>query len=460
MPAKKTIRRIVFVLLMVLLFFIGRFVYQATPIITGFGAKNLCSAIYLQHRSAEAVIKDDLSDFPISLATYTINEKDSSVTGTILGFARQTAIYRNSVGATLVNDFTEQQVRSQSWTLPLANTIHRDSILWPDGDKLPDTLPSHINQQALHNILQFIFKKPDPAKTRAFLIVYNGQIIAEQYADGFDKYTAMQGWSMSKSITAALTGILVKQGKLQVNAPAPVPEWKHTEKETITLRQLLQQTSGLRYWENYASPSEATNMLFKKGDMAGYVTHLPLKYTPGSVFNYSSGNANIVSKIIRQTVGEKEYHSFPYTDLFFRIGMYHTIVEPDASGTYVGSSYTYATARDFARFGLLYYNNGKWNNDQILPDAWVNESTQPSSADKLKHYGYFFWLNGFNKNDPSKRWYPDAPEDMYFADGFGGQDIFIIPSKKLIVVRLGMRVINENETLRQIIEATSTAQNR
>lgn len=455
MPVKRIIRRTLLLLLFLLLFFIGRFIYRATPIITGFGAKNLCSAVYLQHRQAADVIKEDLSDFPISLGTYTLNENDSSVTGTIWGFARQKAIYRKGIGATLVNDFTEQQIRDQTWSVPNTISLNRDSIPWPDGDKLPDTLPPDVNQKALQQMLQRVFKKPDPDKTRAFLIVYNGQIIAEQYADGFNRHTVMQGWSMSKSITAALTGILVKQGKLQVDAPAPLTEWKHNEKETITLRQLLQQTSGIKYWENYASPSEATNMLFKKGDMAGYVSSLPLQYQPGTVFNYSSGNANIVSKIIRQTLGDASYQSFPYTHLFHTIGMYSTIMEPDASGTYVGSSYTYATARDFARFGLLYYNNGKWNNNQLLPDTWVRESVQPSSADKLKHYGYFFWLNGFDKNDPSKRWYPDVPGDMFFADGFGGQDIFIIPSKKLVVVRLGLHAIDENKLLKEIIAATS-----
>jgi len=455
MPLKKIIRRTLLLLLCVVLFFVARYIYRASPIITGFGAKNLCSAVYLQHRKASDVIREDLSEFPISLGRYTLNEKDSSVTGSILGFAVQKAIYRKGLGATLVNDLTEKQIRAQTWTTPYDPLINRDSIAWPDGDKLPDTIPSSINKKALADILETVFAKPDKAQTRAFVVIYDGEIVAEKYADGFNRNTPMQGWSMSKSITATLTGILVKQGKLHIDAPAPVPEWKGTEKQSITLQQLLQQTSGLNYWENYAAPSEATIMLFRKGDMAGYVRQLPIKYTPGTVFNYSSGNANIVSSIIRQTVGDAAYHQFPYTALLFPIGMHSTILEPDASGTFVGSSYTYGTARDFARFGLLYYNNGKWNNEQLLPDNWVSQAIQPSQADKLKHYGYFFWLNGYNKNDPSQRWYPDAPADMYFADGFGGQDIFIIPSKKLIVVRLGLHVIDENSILRQVIEATS-----
>jgi CubicO group peptidase (beta-lactamase class C family) len=285
------------------------------------------------------------------------------------------------------------------------------------------------------------------------LVVYNRQLVAEKYAEGFDKNSMHLGWSMAKSLTGALTGILVNQGKLAVDKPAPVSQWKNTEKEKIQLKHLLQQTSGLKYAEVYSMPSEATTMLFEKGNMAAYVANLQLKYAPGTVWNYSGGNSNILSRIIRQTVGDSEYSRFPYVSLFYKIGMFHTILEPDASGTFVGSSYWYATARDFARFGLLYYNNGEFNNEQILPGNWVNESRQPSSADKLKHYGYQFWLNGLSKEDSSRLQFPDVPADMYYADGYGGQDIYIIPSKKLLVVRLGLHVIDENKFLREIIAA-------
>jgi CubicO group peptidase (beta-lactamase class C family) len=178
-----------------------------------------------------------------------------------------------------------------------------------------------------------------------------------------------------------------------------------------------------------------------------------LKYEPGTIFNYSSGNANIVSRIIRNTVGDSGYAAFPYNALFHKIGMYSLVLEPDASGTYVGSSYSYATARDFARFGLLYYNNGSWNGEQLLPENWVKETIQPAPANKLHRYGFLFWLNGTDDKDPGKRWFPDAPADMYFADGFGGQNIFIIPSKKLIVVRLGVHNLDENKYLREILQA-------
>jgi CubicO group peptidase (beta-lactamase class C family) len=380
-----------------------------------------------------------------------LDEQDSSVTGSVWGFAKRKAIYREGLGATLVNDSSENQIRAQSFNLPVKPVTHTDNISWPNGDLLPHTLPGNIDTIQLDNTLQRELNASDDRHTKAIVVVYNGQLIAERYAAGYDKNTLMPGWSVAKSITGALTGILVKEGRLDVNAPAPVAEWKGTRKEKITLKQLLQQTSGLDYEEHYKRPSTATDMLFKKGNAAAYAAQLPLKYTPGSVFNYSSGNSNIISRIIRHAAGQKHYHAFPYEKLFYPIGMHSIVLEPDASGTYVGSSFCYATARDYARFGLLYYNKGRWNNEQILPEDWIRATIQPAPANALQHYGYQFWLNGFDKNRPSQRWYPDVPADMYFADGFGGQDIYIIPSKKLIVVRLGLHVTDENRLLREII---------
>lgn len=432
------------------------YAWRAFPIISGYGAKNLASAVYLQHRKPADVIKEDLGDFPLSLGTFTVNENDSSVTGSVWGFAKCKAIYREGLGCTLIKDFSEAEIKAQHFELPKKPILNTDSIPWPYGDKMTDTIPGNIDQallgQAISNAMNATAKNKS-CYTRAVLVMYDGKIVGEKYAAGFDKNTVMLGWSVSKSITAALTAILVKEGKLNIGAPAPVPEWKNTPKEKITIRQLLQQTSGLYFREDYTGPSEVTNMLFKHGDMAAFVAKLPLKDKPGTVFNYSSGNTNILSRIIRQTVGEKDYAAFPYKSLFHKINTYSILLEPDASGTYIGSSYSYATARDFARFGLLYYNNGMWNGEQILPPNWVKESIQPSEADKRKHYGYQFWLNGYDEKDSTKRWYPDVPADMFFADGYGGQDIYIIPSKKLVVIRLGLHALDENKFLKEVIRS-------
>ena len=454
MRTRKVIR---FLLIIVILLFIAIvwYAWPRFPLISGYGAKNMASAYFLQHRSKADILKEDLNDFPFSLGTFIINESDSSVTGSVWGLANRKAIYRKGIGSTLVNDFTEQEIKARSFNLPPKPLVNGDTAVWPNGDIIVDTIPAGVNntllQQAVSNVM---LDSPGnkPAYTRAVLVIYDGQIVSEKYAPGFNEHTVMLGWSVSKSLIAAMIGVLVKEGKLKLDAPAPVLEWKNTAKENITLKQLLQQTTGLDFKEEYTGPSEVTNMLFNRGDMAAFTAGLPLKYKPGTIFNYSSGNTNILSRMIRQTVGEKDYAGFVYR-FFHKINMYSVILEPDASGTYIGSSYSYATARDFARFGLLYYNNGRWNNEQVLPVEWVKESTIASEADERKHYGYQFWLNGYDKESPSQRWYPDAPSDMFFADGYGGQDIYIIPSKKLVVVRLGLHVIDENKFLKEVIAA-------
>ena len=185
--------------------------------------------------------------------------------------------------------------------------------------------------------------------------------------------------------------------------------------------------------------------------MAAYTASRPLKIAPGTQFYYSSGNSNILSRIVRQTVGNSNYYSFIYDSLFHKLGMYSAVIEPDASGTMVGSSYVFATARDWARFGLLYYNNGIVNGQQLFTGDWVKQTITPFAADKLQHYGYQFWLNGFNKEMPSQRKFPAAPADMFYADGYAGQYVFIIPSKKLVIVRLGFKNFDENELLGKIL---------
>jgi len=232
-----------------------------------------------------------------------------------------------------------------------------------------------------------------------------------------------------------------------------VPEWSNTNdpRHSISMKNLLQQRSGLDFVEKYSRSSDATRMLFEKAEMGSYTASRPLKTKPGSVFYYSSGNSNILSRIIRQTLGDSSYYSFPYQQLFYKLGMYSAVLEPDPSGTFVGSSYMYATARDWARFGLLYLNDGMFNNERILPEGWVAQSTRPASADK-QGYGYQIWLNA--GGDTLIKKYPAAPADMFYADGFESQLIFVIPSEKMVIVRLGLTQhnnFNANKFLQDVL---------
>lgn len=457
---KNLLRLLLAVILLALVYGI-HYAWISFPIISGYNAKQMCTCVFVSDRDPKDIDSSDLGESPLNIATNKVNYQDSSVTSTVWGMAVKKAIYRKGIGCTLINDITETQLRSQSFEIPTPAFKNTDTIAWPKGDKIVDTLPLVINKTKLNIAVDNAFKEPHPGKkqrTRAIVILYDGQIVAEKYAPGFTKDTRMYGWSMAKSFTAALIGTLVQQGKLNVNQAAPVPEWSDLKdpRHTITLQNLLQQTSGIDFKEDYTKASDVTNMLYKQDDMAAYVASHSLAHEPGTVFNYSSGNSNILSRIIRQSVNENSYASFPFTALFYRVGMYHTSFEPDASGTYVGSSYINATARDYARFGLLYYNDGVWNGERILPEGWVKQTQTSPAVNTLKNYGYQFWLNGFDDKNPSQRAYPDVPTDMFYCDGYGYQFIYIIPSKKLVVVRLGLTLdhsFDEDAFLKSVIES-------
>jgi CubicO group peptidase (beta-lactamase class C family) len=360
-----------------------------------------------------------------------------------------------------VNDITEDKLRKQSFRAASAFGGNSDSIPWPEGDFLRDSFPIEINQAQLDSAVAYAFAEPDPARkrrTRAVVVVYDGKLVAERYAPGYHQHSLMHGWSMAKSFVSTFIGILVREGRLTVKDPAPVDAWKGDARKAITIEHLLQQTSGLDFVEDYSRFSDVTNMLFNKGDMAAYAESRPLKHSPGTVFNYSSGNSNILSKIIRQEVGDSEYYSFPSNRLFQKMGMRSVLFEPDASGTLVMSSYVFATARDYARFGLLYCNGGKWNGEQILPEGWAEQTRQPAPVNSLKNYGYQFRLNGKDNHPPHASKFPDVPADLLYADGYAYQEIYIIPSKKLVVVRLGLtldRSFDENAFLKDILASLS-----
>ena len=457
---KKIIIRSLLVIVLIALAWVVHYAWVSFPIISGFDAKQVCTCIFVSKRTKESIDTAEMSQYPFSLAKYEINMQDSSVTATVLGMAKRKAIYRKGIGCTLINDIPEQQIRAQFFSIPSPPALNTDTIPFPDGDKLADTFPSNIDKDKLQAAIDYVFTESYPDKkqrTRAVVVIYNGQLVAEKYAPGFDKNTKMYGWSMAKSVGSALIGTLVEQGKLDIKKPAPVPEWSNENdpRYAITVEDLLHQMSGLDFLEDYTKASDVTNMLYKKGDMAAFTASHSLAHKPGTVFNYSSGNSNVLSRIIRQTVGEKDYAAYPFTALFYRIGMYNTLIEPDASGTYVNSSYVNATARDYARFGLLYYNNGVWNGERILPEDWVQQTVTPPVSNKLKNYGYQFWLSGADENDPTKRVFPDVPADMFYCDGYAYQGIFIIPSKKLVIVRLGLTLdksFDTNAFLKSIID--------
>lgn len=453
----KLLKKILLLLMAGILLYSGIYAWQAFPIISGYGAKILCSCTMVAGREAPDVIAQELGRFPISLSTFTVHYEDSSVTASVFGLARKKAVYRKGLGCTLINEASEEEVRNQTPLLTRLPIILQDTIPWPSGDLLKDTAFSHVNYKKLKYVLEEAFSEPSPEKlrrTRAVVIVYDGHIIAERYAEGFNKNSRLIGWSMTKSLTNAIVGVLVKKQKLNLYEPVAIDAWKKDARSKITLHHLLQASSGLEWEENYSGPSGATNMLFKEKNMGLYAAASPAEYEPGKFFEYSSGTTNLISWIIRQNVGDSCYYKIPYDEIFHKTGMYSIIIEPDAGGTFVGSSYSFGTARDWARFGLLYLNNGIWNGEQILPEGWVKYTTTPAPAAPQGKYGAQFWLNAGDPKNMADRVYPNVPPDMYWADGYEGQNVFIIPSKKLVVVKLSLSHgdhLDDNKFLSEII---------
>jgi CubicO group peptidase (beta-lactamase class C family) len=350
------------------------------------------------------------------------------VTASLIGFKRR-AVYREGLGCALVLD-------------------GRTPPAWPDGVVATDTsakpawaIATDTYAPALDAVLARAFDEPNPERLRrtlAVVVVQGGRIIGERYAPGIGPETRLPGWSMTKSVTNALVGILVGAGRLTVAAPAPVPEWREPgdARSAITLDHLLRMTSGLQFNEGYANPrSNVLSMLYSAPDMAAYSAKWKLETEPGTRYRYSSGSTNIVARVIRSVMkSDTEYLTFPRRALFDRIGMSSAVLETDASGTFAGSSYLFATARDWARFGQLYLHNGVWNGQRILPEGWVAYAKSPNPADPDGRYGAGFWRSVPPSYDLTN---VPLPADAFHAIGHEAQLITIIPSRDMVIVRLG-----------------------
>ncbi len=404
---------------------------------TGYSSKIMCSSVYVSGRDPARISSVDLAateGYPISVD---VMRDEKSVAAAMLGLFEQKTIYNEGLGCTVAAAGTEDRVRALAEHAPGPLPPLSADEPWPRGQKVDTSaLPEGVDQEALDKAMDFAFKPGVGA--RAVVVVHEGKIIAERYASGFDVDTPLLGWSMTKGVISALIGILVGDGKLEVDEPAPVPEWKGPEdpRSEITLSNLLYMSSGLEFVEEYEDniTSDCNLMLFVEPDMAAYAAKKPLVHEPGEHFSYSSGTANILARIVRRQVGDDEkYLSFPKERLFGKIGMTSAVMEPDASGTFVGSSYMYATARDWARFGLLYLNDGVWEGERILPEGWVDYSVTPGPATGGE-YGAQWWLNA---RPGKERWMPELPDDVYSARGHDGQYVTVLPSSELVVARLG-----------------------
>ncbi|MCK5846813.1 MAG: serine hydrolase [Bacteroidales bacterium] len=426
--------------------FLAKYLIDRSTIFTGFAAKNIASGVFVAGRTQESIEALDINFFPVNLANSVVDLENKTVKSDFFGFGEQVAVYRDGLGCTLIADYNIDKVRSQGTNTAYINS-NNDNKYWPQGTNNRDLSISNVNEKRLDKAIKSAMAQ---GNTRAIIVAYDTLVKWEQYGAGFDENTPILGWSMSKSITNTFVGMLVKEGKLDIDNAAPIKEWKNDERKNITLKNLLQMNSGLKWVEDYGDISEATIMLYDKGDLGKYALSQPLDNKPNTDWCYSSGTSNILQEIIKRQFDTKQkYWDWAYREFFKRIDMNSTIMETDAAGTFIGSSYTYAPARDWARFGLLYLQNGVWFGDTIVDKSWV-KFTQDVAPNSEGKYGAQFWLNQ-NGHEV-----PDAPRDTYFADGYQGQRIYIIPSKKLVIVRFGISKKGEfdyNKFVTEIVSA-------
>jgi CubicO group peptidase (beta-lactamase class C family) len=427
------------------------YINSLLPIITGYPAKYLCSAVFISNRAQAEVEALDLNFSFIKYTKNLVNFQDSSVTSSFL-WGKSKAIYRKGFGSTLLRGIDEETLRKIKFPNSAAANYNQDTIVWPMGNLLSKDTLSEIDKMKLAPVTKKLMIENGYNGTAfAFMAIHKGIPVAESYKKEFNAKTRFQSWSMAKSVTNALAGIMEKEGKWDITKPANISEWQNDDRKQITINDLMQMQSGLQWNEDYGNRSDVTFMLYCENDFAQFTYNQPLRFPTGSKWYYSSGSANIISHLIRKSLNnDTEYYTFPYSRLFNKIGMPDAVFEVDASGNQVGSSYIYATARDYARFGLLYLQDGIFNGERILPEGWVNYCTTPAS-DSKGGYGSLFWLN-------KAKYFPSAPDDMYSCNGHDGQHIFIIPSKELIVVMLGYspkpdHVMNFDALLGDILKA-------
>jgi CubicO group peptidase (beta-lactamase class C family) len=402
-------------------------------------AKMLCSGVFVSGRDANEVLADlEVDDLAILRRVgVSIDRSMKTVTADVLGLIERRAAYREGLGCALVPGDKTPYSSTESAQGQASRAAARTA-----AERAPPHAASDdVHRERLEPVLDRAFAEPNPLhqrRTRAVVIVHKDRIVGERYASGIGPDTPLAGWSMAKSVMNALAGILVKEGRLSIDRPVPIPEWQKPDdpRRQITLDHLLRMSSGLRFDEDMTSlRADVIHMLLGTTDMAAYAANKGLEAAPGTKWHYSSGTSNIIARIVRNALNDdREYLTFPRRALFHRIGMTSAVLEADAAGTFVGSSFMYASARDWARFGMLYLQDGVWNGERILPEGWVQYTRSPAPADPRRHYGAHFWLD---VPDEYRGAAPSLTPDAFHAAGHEAQFVTIVPSQQVVIVRLG-----------------------
>lgn len=391
---------------------------------TALSAKLACSGYFLSDQSLEQ-LADDIASYSPATRLVELSLSDDTVTATLgSSLYPAQARFKDNQGCTLVSQKPDAPAHQQ---LAL-NDIPTTSSLWPAGET---TLIDPFWQEQLEQV--FTDDNQQHLNTRALLWIQDGELQAEVYADGVTPQTPLLGWSMAKSLSGIWEGRIEAMGLASAQNHALFPQWQDDARREITLSDLLQMTSGLDFNEAYTPGSDATEMLFFAHQAAG----IPLAQTPdhprGEHFAYSSGSSNLLSYYLSELLGgPQQAADFLQRELLGPLAMANTVLETDPAGYLVGSSYVYASGRDWARLGQLLLNQGELNGQRLLSQEWVKRATTPNVSDNDPRYGYQLWLNG-----PGELRWPALPADAFAMRGNRKQLVMVLPSHNAVFVRLG-----------------------
>ena len=403
----------------------------------GYSAKIVCSNVFLAGRDPEEVMRVDVQSpgHPLlRLMRVSVDREARTVRAGLFGFAGGgLAVAREGTGCASVPDGDLAAARRHAAPAAPAPDAAALARPWPEGDAPGPSTPALTRLLADETLA-------GPG-LRALVVLHRGRIVAERYGEGFAPGTPLLGWSMTKTVTAALVGTLVRDGRLDTQREGLFPAWAGDGRRAIATAQLLSMSSGLQFNENYGSVSDITRMLYLEPDMAAFARGKPLEQPVGGRFNYASGSSVLLARLWQDAAPDGASLAWPRQALFGPLGMRSAVMEADARGTFVGSSYLYATGRDWARFALLLLQDGRWNGQALLPEGWVLRMRTPSQAAPAEYTDGQMWLHGPRAGTPEGQT-PGAafalPRDTVWMNGHDGQAIALVPSRGLAVVRLGL----------------------
>jgi CubicO group peptidase (beta-lactamase class C family) len=411
---------------------------RAAGVPTHYVSHQMCSAVFVSGLDPEMFYREGVRPViaPVGfLMDYRIDRDRKEVTAVFAGLVSSRAVFLGAEGCRIAHEGIAPAAMDD-----LSTTAKHAA----------KPLPVDPVNPALEAALDREFAEPESGPhrwTKSVVILHDGRIVAERYAPGYGPETPQIGWSVTKSVTNALIGILVRQNKLAVDAPVPIAAWRDPKdpRHAITIDNLLRMNSGIKFgqslysdWLSAFDPS--TQMEFDMADQAGFAEMAELGAAPGLRWNYTNGNTMLLARMIRDKAGgdAASVVRFARRELFDKLGMENATLEFDSVGTPIGSSHMWASTRDWARFGQFYLNDGVVNGERILPEGWVDYSARLTPGSETCGYGAGFWTNRGTIGGAARRIGLGMPPDSFMARGSQGQYIVIVPSARLVVVRLGM----------------------